>query len=255
VGQLTNIALGKLRHAFEDERRYSKTLTDPKFMESLVPRDALLMMLAYELGDTRAMKEYASLRSELLRKSPANKLYGRDFLAVALAAAGDTDKSAALLEELRPVAEGEQVVNPRVRYYYALGMLHYIRGEYAAAVTAFEKAFALTLPNRIPDYFYSVSLLKSDKRQAAVAELRRLTLRANIANSNWDLDFLPAFYYWPISSIKAHYWLGIACEQQGDKEQAMKEYSTFLDYWKEADFDSKELKDAKARLAKLKAGA
>jgi tetratricopeptide (TPR) repeat protein len=255
VTQMTNVAAGRVREAYENLRKYGKSLTDDKYADALIVRDAILTLLAFELGDVKAMKENASLRSEILHKSPLNKVYGRDLLAIALAAGGETAKSTAMLEEIRPIVERDPRTNPRTRYYYALGMLNFSMGKHQAAVTAFEKSLAMTIPNHAPDYFYAVSLLKSNQLQAAVAELRRLTVRSPIGNSIYDLDFLPTSYYWPISAIKSHYWLGIAYEQQGEASQAMKEYETFLDSWKEADFDSKELKDAKARLAKLKAGA
>ena len=49
----------------------------------------------------------------------------------------------------------------------------------------------------------------------------------------------------------AHYWLGVAYEQQGNKEKAINEYKKFMDIWKDADFNSPEMKDAKTRVAKL----
>jgi TolA-binding protein len=58
--------------------------------------------------------------------------------------------------------------------------------------------------------------------------------------------------YWPIAAVKAHYWLGVAYQQQGKTDQAIKEYETFLDFWKNADFKSPEMQDARTRLAKLK---
>lgn len=54
---------------------------------------------------------------------------------------------------------------------------------------------------------------------------------------------------------KAHYWLGVAYEQQGEKSRAIDEYGKFLETWKDADFKSDEIRDAKARLVKLKAMA
>jgi len=56
---------------------------------------------------------------------------------------------------------------------------------------------------------------------------------------------------WPVPQVKAHYWLGVAYEKQGDKNKALAEYKKFLDIWKDADFNSPEMKDAKVRVAKL----
>lgn len=56
---------------------------------------------------------------------------------------------------------------------------------------------------------------------------------------------------WPIAAVKAHYWLGVAYEELGEKQKAYREYETFLEIWKNADFESIELKDARARLTRL----
>ena len=68
----------------------------------------------------------------------------------------------------------------------------------------------------------------------------------------YTLSFLPLLENLPTASVKAHYWLGVAHEQQGQKTQAIKEYEQFLGIWKDADFKSAEISDAKTRLAKLK---
>ena len=51
---------------------------------------------------------------------------------------------------------------------------------------------------------------------------------------------------------KYHYRLAKLYEEKGAAQKAIKEYEKFLDIWKDADDDSPELIDAKARLEKLK---
>ena len=50
---------------------------------------------------------------------------------------------------------------------------------------------------------------------------------------------------------KSIYLLGKIYEQTGDHQLALKNYTKFLEMWKNADEDLPELIDAKARLAKL----
>ena len=76
------------------------------------------------------------------------------------------------------------------------------------------------------------------------------------ANEAIAFSTLPnSHYYWPIASVKAHYWLGVAYEQQGQKDEAMKEYEKFLDIWKDTDFKSPEMQDARSRIGSLKGTA
>lgn len=73
-------------------------------------------------------------------------------------------------------------------------------------------------------------------------------------NSIFILEEIPgAAAYWPIPAVKAHYWLGVAYELQGKKNKSIKEFRKFIEIWKDADFKSPELNDAKARILKLTA--
>jgi len=53
-------------------------------------------------------------------------------------------------------------------------------------------------------------------------------------------------------SVTNHYWLGQAYEESGRPADAIAQYETFLDIWKNADEGLKSVEDAKERLAKLK---
>jgi hypothetical protein len=53
--------------------------------------------------------------------------------------------------------------------------------------------------------------------------------------------------------ILAQYYLGLANEGLNRKEDAITNYSEVLKYWKNADIETKELKDARERLARLSA--
>ena len=54
-------------------------------------------------------------------------------------------------------------------------------------------------------------------------------------------------------AVRVHYWLGQAYEASGWNDKAIHEYKEFLHIWRDADKDILLLKDARERLAKLKA--
>jgi tetratricopeptide (TPR) repeat protein len=55
-----------------------------------------------------------------------------------------------------------------------------------------------------------------------------------------------------IASVLSHYHLGRAYEDSGWKGKAIEQYTEFLAYWGNADHETKEIADARERLAKLK---
>ena len=103
-----------------------------------------------------------------------------------------------------------------------------------------------------PNYFLAVSHLRAGNLPAAIDELNRLTSWIPTSGPWQGARPLATAWYWPIAAAKAHYWLGVAYEQQGNKQDAIKSYEKFLEIWKDADFESLELKDAKTRLTKLR---
>ena len=54
------------------------------------------------------------------------------------------------------------------------------------------------------------------------------------------------------ANVKAYYYLGIAYEESGWTDKAIEQYETFLNIWKDADPEIKEIGEARARLAKLR---
>ncbi len=108
-----------------------------------------------------------------------------------------------------------------------------------------------TAPKHEPNIFYAICLLQTDQTVDALMNYSASYMVRSTNDLYWCI--IPGeVTYWPIQSVKAHYWLGVAYEQQGKKEKAISEYKKFLDIWKDADFNSHEIKDAKVRLAKLK---
>jgi serine/threonine protein kinase/Tfp pilus assembly protein PilF len=60
--------------------------------------------------------------------------------------------------------------------------------------------------------------------------------------------------YIPMVGVRGHYLLGTAYQQVGRNDEAIEQYRTFLEIWKDADPELDEVSDAKRRLEALVAG-
>jgi len=196
------------------------------------------------------MVQHAQEYSNLLRKdSVANPNYGRIMIAIAQTKNGSPKVAANILEAVDHSSSGKLTFH--ARYEYGLGVISFENGNYGAALEQMNAAFHVAPPNHAPFYHHAVCLLKLGNSSDAIRELNRMARWFPIQYSLYDMEGMPFAPYWLIAAVKAHYWLGVAYEQQGRKDDAVKEYQKFLQLWKEADFDSPELKDAKLRLSKI----
>jgi serine/threonine protein kinase/tetratricopeptide (TPR) repeat protein len=212
-----------------------------------------LINISYEMADNATMMKYASEYSQQLHKSSSNTLYGRDFVAWAAMKSGESDRAVRLLNESAKDNPEEFPETHRETQFLA-GLLAYERGNYDEALTHFRDVLQREFPNHMPQYFYAVTLLKTGRTAEAIQEFQRMTWMSPISYPPISLSGLTTYLYWPLGAVKAHYWLGVAYEQQGEKAKAIKEYEWFLETWKDAEKEWPEMADAKARLTKLKQG-
>src|ERR1051325_676521 len=242
---------GKLTEA---RRRLIENLNAHHEKQSLdlLPDDWLQLLLnAYELGDYPMMTKYAWLRSEQLRKNPADLAYGRDALAWAYLKSGDSAMYRKTLEDLKGVVS-RQIPRIQAARSYTWALFSFEQGNYRAAAEQYREALQIFHVKAAPQLFFGRSLLSSGQVEEAVKEFRRVAEWIPSGYIDPVVDLLPTGWYAPVASVKAHYWLGVAYEKEGRTADAVKEYAKFLEIWKDADFKSKELDDAKARYAKLK---
>ena len=218
-----------------------------------VTKFVISIHLYYESKQYQKMLKLAEKYSKLLNKYPSEiqVIYGRDYFAWALIKNRRFSEANGLINSIQADVAG---TTPRLQADadYLSALILFEEGNYRQALIKFKKVFDILPPNHEPNIFYSICLLKCGELSKAVAEFKRL--------QNWpatnDLytfgEIQGGNAYWPIPAVKAHYWLGVAYEQLDQKEKALKEYEEFLDIWKDADFNSPEISDAKMHVAKLK---
>ena len=241
---LIEVAHGQIQSA---EKKFS-TLPESQITKSNKLRS--MINLSYESGQYADMLKLARQLSAELKKDPTDNIYGRDYLAWALI---KNDKSLEAYNMIDGIEKDVNGVSPLLQFTadYSSALVSYEDGEYDKALETFRKVFQALPPNHEPNIFYGITLFKTGQTSEAIYEFQRimswpqgidLYIVSGIPGA--DLD-------WPVPQVKAHYWLGVAYEKQGDKNKALAEYKKFLDIWKDADFNSPEMKDAKVRVAKL----
>jgi tetratricopeptide (TPR) repeat protein len=209
-----------------------------------------IIIISYEMGDYATMMKYASEYSRQLHRSPFDPLYGRDFVAWALMKGGQIERSLQLFHEVAKIEEKGYPRAHRTTEYLA-GLLAYEQGKFEESRTHFAELLQHEFPNHMPQYFYAVALLKTGRTADAIQEFQRMTWLSPISYPPISLRGLTTYMYWPIGAVKAHYFLAVAYEQQGEKAKAIKEYESFLETWKDAEKEWPEMADAKARLKLL----
>ena len=212
---------------------------------------AILLHLYYETGQYPKMLQLGEKIVNKVKKIRPKGTYGRDGLAWALVKNGKSKEAERIIENMIKNSDNSYSnVLPQAKF--ASAILLYEEGKYELAIEKFNEAFSMLMkPIHEPNIFYAICLLKTGQRSEAVTQFNRIK-NWPIDYSSYELPYVPgAKFYSYINNVKAHYWLGVAYEKLGEKEKAISEYKTFLETWKDADFNSPELKDAKMRLQKL----
>jgi tetratricopeptide (TPR) repeat protein len=211
----------------------------------------LFILLAYQRKDYPAMLDYAQKFSSGSDQSVGAIQFSHAMLALAYLKNGNTDMFSKLTDEIKKGLHQDSPVE-QARLEYTLGAGQYEQGKYDAALGHFDKTSQWIAPNHLPPLTVAVAHLKTGRITDAIEELKKISMWVDVSVDQFTLSFLPLLDTPIPASVKSHYWLGVAYEHQGQRDLAINEYEEFLDIWKDADFKSPELSDARARLAKLK---
>ncbi len=168
---------------------------------------------------------------------PEDKVSYRYFRIYILAESGNIERAAELTEKIKTLLEDSG--NDMYSYWYAVGTIAMVEGDYDKAITYLEK----TLGSRnkfFTRYMMARVYYRAGRFDNAISELEL------IQNSFGDDRATVAIW-----STKLYYLLGLAYEEIGQFAEAAEQYNTFLDIWKNADTGIVEIDDARKRVARL----
>jgi tetratricopeptide (TPR) repeat protein/TolB-like protein len=126
-----------------------------------------------------------------------------------------------------------------VYYWLAQGAIEQARGNWDLALARYDQALIDTTlyPAGV---LRALTLLDAGRYEEAVLGFEQLLPRSNY----W-------LGYWELWATKVHYYLGQAYETVDRTDDAIKQYSTFLELWKDADTTLGSVAAARQRLAQL----
>ncbi|MCH7948431.1 MAG: tetratricopeptide repeat protein, partial [candidate division Zixibacteria bacterium] len=166
--------------------------------------------------------------------------------AYVLARSGNISQAISILDEAMP-----SVLKTKDKWDEALiqmgyGQIEFARKNYEKAIEYYTKAIPIYKKAARPtvEYNLAIAYIRNSQPENAVPLLERFTTQ---------IEGLAMWF--PPHVVMAHYHLGTAYEEMGERVKAVQQYETFLDIWKNADEGLASVEDAKERLAKLKHGS
>ena len=161
------------------------------------------------------------------------------FYAHCSALSGKFDQAEAAIDSLR--ANMGKSGYDKNEYIYACGTVAFVKKDYKNAIGYFQKGADLWEEN-VANYLLALAYLDAGMPDKAIDRFKENLLRCGLG---WRVTV----GFW---NVKMHYYLGQAYEQKGLTANAIDEYQTFLDIWKDADPGIAVVDSAKTRLNRLK---
>jgi len=188
-----------------------------------------------------ALKEIEILEDMLPELDPRDKVKLRDAYAFTWIGQGQTAKAERVLKTWRNEISDSDSSQLR-NYWRVLGIVEYFKENLDSSIVYLKKGlWEGTKPIFEIRYFLAQAYLDAGQPNKAVEELEKALSRYDEFRANKGI--------W---AAKAHYYLGMAYQELGRNEDALRKYEEFLNIWKEADPGIPELEDAKERLQKLR---
>lgn len=236
---------GKFKTALQEIESVTRTELLEGNPESAIANRITVARIYYHWGDPQrawqTLTEYMAYADTVHPLLPANQRapITRTWLA---AAAGHFDLAERFLDSL--ALEAQKDSNAAVIWHRARGYFNLTKSDHVAALADFQY-----VADRRPSFSSSLELgrafLALERFEQAAAALE------TVRSSYFDEVRSNAY----ISNVLYYYYLGRAYEGLGNTAQAIKDYTTFTDIWKNAEGPIPELTAARTRLAALKAKA
>ena len=130
----------------------------------------------------------------------------------------------------------------KARYYHLEAFMAMNAGEYQRAIEILSGSLDLAVRRLRPrgEYYLALAYLGAGQPKQAIPLLKR-----QVSTMESIFNCIPTY------AVKAHYLLGLACEQTGRTTEAIKRYQEFLNTWQNADPGLAEIADARKRLERL----
>jgi tetratricopeptide (TPR) repeat protein len=201
-----------------------------------------------DLGRTAAaLAEFEKAAALADRVKPDEKLFESVSYVYFLSRAGDLKKADEVARKMKRTAGDKGEIIREMLAAAARGTVEFHKGNYQASSEQFAAV------NSLIDK-YGNSVIKSP--YIPVLSGRAFLGRGAAGEAATALEGAVSRYYLEDAGslsvgVQAHYYLGTAYEQLGDRNKAVRQYEEFLRIWKNADPGMKTVEDAKSRLARL----
>jgi serine/threonine protein kinase/tetratricopeptide (TPR) repeat protein len=203
-------------------------------------KEWLRVQILLEMGDTqRAVADAEQIAAEYRKANPEDAWAGGQPLLYALVRLGDTGRASAVLDSMKKDIDRNSKTVP-LDFWFWKGYVETAKGDFDKGLEYFDKA------NRGERGFhnaYAVAMaqLRAGRGIESINEFEKLLRRYTEDRA-----------LFPLQSIKAYYYLGLAREELGRTAEAISSYEEFLRFWKDGDSSIKEIAEAKSRLATLR---
>lgn len=200
--------------------------------------ELLILLRRFDEAE-RLSREFVELTRSFAAGIPSD---GNELLIYVFAKQGKFQRASDLLESIRPAVLERGSNQDRAWFYFAEAGVLSEQEKHTEAIEILESARQLDrrLVRPRVEFELAYSYLLGEQPDKAIPILEH---HRNRIESVWT--------WAPMQSVMLHYYLGQAYQDVGRNKDAADSYSTFLKFWGDADVQIDEIKDAKARLAKL----